>query len=71
MFNEPNLLGIFKDGGYAEYATLRLESLVRVPEGMVPREAAPLMCAGVTVFSTSVNCMNSYRMLTDTFRLSP
>ena len=39
------MLGILRDGGYAEYATLRGESLVRVPDGMDPSEA------GVTVFS--------------------
>ena len=48
------MLGILRDGGYAEYATLRGESLVRVPDGMDPSEAAPLMCAGVTVFSKPI-----------------
>lgn len=42
--------GILVDGGYAEYATLRTESLVRVPKDLDPVQAAPLVCAGVTIF---------------------
>lgn len=43
--------GVSVDGGYAEYATLRTDSLAVIPEGMDPVEAAPLFCAGVTCFS--------------------
>ena len=43
--------GIYRDGGYAEYATLRTEAMVSVPADMDPCEAAPLLCAGITVFS--------------------
>lgn len=39
------------DGGYAEYATLRSEAVVSVPDDLDPAEAAPLLCAGVTTFS--------------------
>lgn len=42
--------GIFVDGGYAEYVTVRAEALVRIPEGLDPVEAAPLLCAGITTF---------------------
>ncbi|KAK7689856.1 hypothetical protein QCA50_006495 [Cerrena zonata] len=55
LCDKEEINGIFRDGGYAEYATLRIESLVRIPEGMDPREAAPLMCAGVTVFNSLRN----------------
>jgi D-arabinose 1-dehydrogenase-like Zn-dependent alcohol dehydrogenase len=39
------------DGGYAEYVLLREEAVVRVPSDLDPAEAAPLLCAGVTVFN--------------------
>jgi D-arabinose 1-dehydrogenase-like Zn-dependent alcohol dehydrogenase len=43
--------GINRDGGYAEYVTLRTEAVASVPEGFDLAEAAPFFCAGVTVFS--------------------
>nr|OQO24293.1 hypothetical protein B0A51_09468 [Rachicladosporium sp. CCFEE 5018] len=43
--------GWTREGGYGEYATLRTEAAVRVPEDMDPAEVAPLLCAGVTVFN--------------------
>jgi alcohol dehydrogenase, propanol-preferring len=39
------------DGGYAEVLVARASGLVRIPEGMNPIDAAPLLCAGLTVFS--------------------
>ncbi|WNV82651.1 alcohol dehydrogenase catalytic domain-containing protein [Umezawaea sp. Da 62-37] len=39
------------EGGYAEYAYARTSGLVRVPEGLAAVEAAPLLCAGLTVFN--------------------
>jgi D-arabinose 1-dehydrogenase-like Zn-dependent alcohol dehydrogenase len=48
---------VFRNGGYAEYATLRSESGVRIPESVDAAEAAPLLCAGVTVFN-SIRRMN-------------
>ena len=43
--------GIFTDGGYAQYATLRTEAVVSIPDDVDPAEVAPLLCAGVTTFS--------------------
>ncbi|KAI0749401.1 GroES-like protein [Daedaleopsis nitida] len=43
--------GIFRDGGYAEFVTLRSEAVVSVPVELDPVQAAPLLCAGVTCFS--------------------
>lgn len=40
-----------RDGGYAEYVLLREEAVVRLPKTTDPAEAAPLLCAGVTVFN--------------------
>merc|ERR1712071_152936 len=47
--------GIKTDGGYAEYATLDYTALCKIPESMDPAEQAPLMCAGVTVFTSMRN----------------
>ena len=35
----------------AEYCTLRAEAAVRIPKDMDAAQAAPLLCAGVTVFN--------------------
>ncbi|WP_224483005.1 alcohol dehydrogenase [Robertkochia aurantiaca] len=43
--------GISYDGGYAEYLTAPQEALAMVPESLKPAEAAPLLCAGITVFN--------------------
>ncbi|KAF9631117.1 putative alcohol dehydrogenase protein [Lasiodiplodia theobromae] len=43
--------GVSHDGGYAEYCLLRSEAVVRIPTDIDPAEAAPLLCAGVTVFN--------------------
>ncbi|EPQ59087.1 GroES-like protein [Gloeophyllum trabeum ATCC 11539] len=47
--------GVTMDGGYAEYATLKSEAVVALPEGMDPAETAPLMCAGVTTYNSIRN----------------
>lgn len=43
--------GVTRDGGYAEYCTLRSEAAVRIPSDADPAAYAPLLCAGVTVFN--------------------
>ncbi len=45
------IAGVSIDGGYAEYMTTRASGLVAVPEGISAAEAAPLLCAGITVFN--------------------
>ncbi|KAI0746832.1 GroES-like protein [Daedaleopsis nitida] len=47
--------GASRDGGYAEYVTLRSEAVVAVPEDMDPAEAAPLLCAGISTFNALRN----------------
>jgi D-arabinose 1-dehydrogenase-like Zn-dependent alcohol dehydrogenase len=44
--------GINRDGGYSEYTTQSTDALVAIPEGIDPAEAAPLLCAGVTLFNS-------------------
>jgi len=43
--------GIAYDGGYADYVVVPAVALARIPDGLTPVEAAPLMCAGVTTFN--------------------
>jgi propanol-preferring alcohol dehydrogenase len=43
--------GMTTDGGYAEVVYARGSGLVRIPEGIGPTDAAPLLCAGLTVYS--------------------
>ncbi|HEY0538451.1 MAG TPA: alcohol dehydrogenase catalytic domain-containing protein [Actinoallomurus sp.] len=43
-------MGSTIDGGYAEVVTARASGLVRVPDGLSPIEASPLLCAGLTVY---------------------
>ncbi len=50
--NCPNALitGLSLDGGYAEYMLAHAEAIVAMPEEYSSTEAAPLLCAGVTVW---------------------
>lgn len=48
--NQP-LTGITVDGGYAEVAFARASGLVRIPDDANPLDVAPLLCAGLTVYS--------------------
>ncbi len=49
------ITGISTDGGYAEYMTARSEALFYIPEKFQSKEAAPLLCAGNTVFGALKN----------------
>ena len=42
--------GYGMNGGFAEYAVGYSRHVVRVPDGIDPRDAAPLSCAGVTTY---------------------
>jgi propanol-preferring alcohol dehydrogenase len=47
---KQQITGVTVDGGYAEYVKAPASHAVRIPEGLSSLEAAPLMCAGVTVY---------------------
>jgi len=47
--------GVTQDGGYAEYVLLRTEAVVNVPKDVDPVEYAPILCAGITVYSSFLN----------------
>ena len=38
-------------GGYSKHVVVREEFVLRIPEGMDPAGAAPLLCAGITTYS--------------------
>jgi alcohol dehydrogenase/propanol-preferring alcohol dehydrogenase len=45
------ITGVTVDGGYAEYMVARASALARLPASLAPKDAAPLLCAGVTTFN--------------------
>ena len=47
--------GISYDGGYAEYLVVPQEAVASIPEDLSSAEAAPLLCAGITVFNSLRN----------------
>jgi alcohol dehydrogenase, propanol-preferring len=47
---EQKNMGYSIDGGFGEYATAFARYVVRVPDGVDPLDAAPLTCAGVTMY---------------------
>ncbi|MAO10853.1 MAG: alcohol dehydrogenase [Flavobacteriaceae bacterium] len=47
--------GISYDGGYAEYMTAPQEAVAGIPEELSSKEAAPLLCAGITVYNAMRN----------------
>jgi D-arabinose 1-dehydrogenase-like Zn-dependent alcohol dehydrogenase len=49
------ITGITYDGGYAEYMVAPASAVARMPAGLPPAEAAPLMCAGLTTFNALRN----------------
>jgi D-arabinose 1-dehydrogenase-like Zn-dependent alcohol dehydrogenase len=51
MCDNEAINGVTRDGGSAEYATLREEAAVPLPSHLDKAEMAPLLCAGVTVFN--------------------
>ncbi len=49
------ITGVHFDGGYAEYTVVPAEAVAAMPEGIGDEEAAPLLCAGITVFNSMRN----------------
>jgi propanol-preferring alcohol dehydrogenase len=43
------ITGVMVDGGYAEFAKAPASHVVKIPETLSSEQAAPLLCAGVTV----------------------
>ncbi len=47
---QRRITGIDMRGGYASHAILQASQVVRIPQVLRPTDAAPLLCAGVTVY---------------------
>src|ERR1700683_5163655 len=43
------ITGVMVDGGYAEYAKAPASHIAKIPDALSSEQAAPLLCAGVTV----------------------
>jgi propanol-preferring alcohol dehydrogenase len=52
---KAKVTGLSHDGGYAEYVVVPHESVARLPDGLDPAEAGPLLCAGVTTYNALRN----------------
>jgi alcohol dehydrogenase, propanol-preferring len=48
--NQP-VSGASSDGGYAETMIAKASGLAAIPDDLLPTEAAPLLCAGLTTFN--------------------
>jgi len=47
---QQKITGVSVDGGYAEFVKAPASHALKIPEGLASVEAAPLFCAGVTVY---------------------
>jgi D-arabinose 1-dehydrogenase-like Zn-dependent alcohol dehydrogenase len=50
------ITAIHFDGGYAEYMVAPAEAVASMPDDLAADDAAPLLCAGITVFNVLRNC---------------
>ncbi len=55
LCKNQEITGISYDGGYQEYMLARAEAVAAIPEELPAAEAAPLLCAGITVFNSLRN----------------
>lgn len=55
LCKNEKITAISHDGGYAEYMVTPAEAVAAMPDDLPDDEAAPLMCAGITVFNALRN----------------
>jgi D-arabinose 1-dehydrogenase-like Zn-dependent alcohol dehydrogenase len=55
LCQNEKITAIHFDGGYAEYMVVGTEAVAAMPEDLPADEAAPLLCAGITVFNSLRN----------------
>lgn len=53
-FSQSN--GLSRNGGFQEYAVVDSRQVARLPDGLRAVQAAPLMCAGITIFQALERC---------------
>ena len=51
LCDHPTFTGYTVDGGYAEYALARTDFTFPLPSGLDDIHVAPLLCAGITLYS--------------------
>jgi D-arabinose 1-dehydrogenase-like Zn-dependent alcohol dehydrogenase len=49
-------LGITRNGGFSQYALVDARQVAKLPDNLTEVEAAPLMCAGLTIFAALLKC---------------
>ncbi|KAG5128447.1 hypothetical protein AAZX31_10G249500 [Glycine max] len=54
-YNDVYVDGKPTQGGFAETMIVEQKFVVKIPEGLAPEQVAPLLCAGVTVYSPLVH----------------
>ena len=55
LCDKPKSLGIYADGGYAEYILVPVRYLVKIGDDMDTDTTAPLSCAGLTAYGAVKN----------------
>ncbi len=55
LCNKQKITGCTVDGGFAEYIKAPASHAAKLPEGLSAEEAAPLLCAGLTVYKALKN----------------
>ena len=55
LCQNQKITAIHFDGGYAEYMVVPAEAVAAMPDDLPADEAAPLLCAGITVFNALRN----------------
>src|SRR5271163_404723 len=55
LCQSEKITAIHFDGGYAEYIVVPAEAVAAIPDELPADQAAPLMCAGITVFNSLRN----------------
>jgi D-arabinose 1-dehydrogenase-like Zn-dependent alcohol dehydrogenase len=58
LCRNEKITAIHFDGGYMEYVVVPAEAVAAIPDDLPAAEAAPLMCAGITVFNSMRNAGN-------------
>ena len=55
LCRNEKITSVHHDGGYAEYMVSPAEAVAAIPDDLPAADAAPLMCAGITVFNAMRN----------------
>jgi propanol-preferring alcohol dehydrogenase len=56
LCGKQKITGCTVDGGFAEYVKAPASHAAKLPDGLTAVEAAPLLCAGLTVYKALKNC---------------